>query len=494
MPYVDYKKLREINAFDYLIRFENCEASAKSNKSWLLSSSPSGTGVLHHNPSGQTFLVKTDAKDASEFRITAADGTAIPTGKGTASTFDLLSLVAYLHNTNDFQQAAIAMSAVLPELTSGVATPHTTYVKPAVVLDTKELTKKILSHIQPLTDISYLEKRNINAAIIHDDIMFGRIAQYKATPTHANLCFNCYDSNDQFVTTCQRYYSGEKALKMFPCFTDKETKNKLSPSTTGTIFRSNMPDVASPILLFSESPEDALSYYQLHNDLLKDKTFIASSLGTFRKDQAQLLTQICQDNKIERIVLANDNDAAGINFDVMALCAITPYTTNESPFFHASCTKPKAAENSNASAQKLNFHLEFNRGFFPFAKRLYDLLEKNIFTNPSRLGKSDGLMRDDTIEKLVLDFECKNDRTHSEDIFCAIFKADDSGYFDKHFLVDKPKDMVKVGEDKKSEIKDWNECLANYQGGDIIQDFETKQFFDDDFVKEDVEKKKCVTM
>lgn len=498
MAFINYQSIREVNAFDYLVQYEGFSISNKSNKSWAVSGAATGSAVIEHPTTGAKFLVKKDAMNSNEFRITATDGSSIPTGKGNASTVDLISFVAWLHNQS-FPDAAATIAQKIPSLAVPVFTQHAIKPKP---IDQTDLTKKVLSNIKPLTNTAYLERRHLSKDIIHDDILFGRMGLYK-TSTYDNFCFHSYNAKDNFVTTCQRYFIDEKVMKLFPSFKNNETGINHSPSTANTIFRTNMPDCENPILLFSESPEDALSYYQLHYEELKGKTFIASSMGTFRTDQAALLSEICKENLISKIILVNDNDASGVNFDIMALCAIIPSTsTVTAPFLKGSCNKLNVADNdtyNDADAEivgkkKLHFNFEFSDRQLDYANRFSDLLEKFVFSNKNRYAENMKFFKDDKSKITKIEFDCKSDKLHLEDIVYLLVKADTSGYFKENFLIDKPYDVIKKNEFEKSEMKDWNELLKHSEGKELIFNKKLNLFLNEFGDDKKVEKKKGMMM
>jgi len=488
MPFVSYQQLREINAFDYLVQYEGFNISTKSNKSWAISGAANGSAVIEHPTTGAKYLVKKDALNSNEYRITSTDGIAIKTGKGDSATFDLLSFIAHLHNQT-FNDAAISISKRIPTLAVPIFSQH---LIPSKIVNRTDLTSKILANIKPLTNTDYLQKRNISNEIINDDVLFGRMGLYK-NKLHDNFCFHCYDDKDRLITTCQRYFIEDKVMKNFPSFKNKETGINHSPSTTGTIFRSNMPDCPSPILLFSESPEDALSYYQLHYQDLKDKTFIASSMGTFRKDQAELLSSICKENLISKIILVNDNDAAGVNFDLMALCAISPTACVDVPILKATCNDKKIDSKLLGLQNKLHYNFKFSEKQFEFADNFNLLLDKDFFSNKNRKTFKNGFLKDEISKNMILDFECKNDKLHVEDIIYILGKADKSNYFNEHFFIDKPNDIKKINEEFKSEMKDWNEFLKHNNGNELLNK-KFDKFFNELSGDDKVEKKKTLKM
>ena len=484
--FIDYKQIREINAFDYLTRFEDFTVSRKSNKSWIDRNNPTGTAVIENHQSGDTFLVRKDARNSLEFRIMPTDGSQIPTGRSSSRVVDLLSFVAWLHHL-DFATAAERIMANVPSLQHLPNKPDfTVYTPKQAMASQKQLTERIWRHISPLNDISYLTRRNISAEITTDPVFLGRIGSFKHK-THANLCFHCFDKDDRFVTTCQRYYSGDKAVKQFPYFKDAAGVNQ-SPSTHGTIWRSNVPDKPQ-FLLFSESPEDALSYYQLHHQFLFGKTLICSSLGTFRPEQANLMSALCQELSISKIILANDNDTAGTRFDLMALCAIKPAGSSNCPILSASCS---LIENENhQQVNKLHFQFSFSQDHFSYAEKLYNHIEFSLINNEVRLAVSEGLYKSDD-HQWHFDLFCKNDLVHVEDVLQMIEMADKSNYFKEHFFVDKPQDLTRRGEHTKSITKDWNEFLSHYQGDQLVNNKKIK-FFDTEVVQaENKEKKKTL--
>jgi len=481
--FIDYKQIREINAFDYLIQFEDFTISRKSNKSWVSLYNPTGTAVIENHQTGDTFLVRKDTRNSLEFRIMPTDGSMIPNGKSSARVVDLLSFVAWLHNS-DFQAAAERIMQNVPAIQHS-SNNHVfkAYTPKEAQASQKQLTERIFKHIAPLTDISYLTRRNISADIIAEPIFLGRIASFKHK-THENICFHSFDNQDRFVTTCQRYYSGDKAVKQFPYFKDANGVNQ-SPSTNGTIWRSNSPEKPE-FLLFSESPEDALSYYQLHHTSLAGKTLLCSSLGTFRPDQAILLSALCEELAISKIILTNDNDTAGTRFDLLALCAIKPAGTNQSPILTASCSLIENEHHQHVN--KLHFQFSFSQNQFSYAEKLFNYIEFSLINNKVRLAVSEGLFKSDD-NKWHFELFCKNDLVHVEDVLQLIEMADKSNYFKQHFLVDKPQDLTKKGAEKKSIMKDWNEFLEHYQGDQIV-DSKKSKFFEQEGQSDMPEKKK----
>ena len=358
----------------------------------------------------------------------------------------------------------------MPHIQNASFTPSFSKAKQIDLPDQETLTRRVKQFVGPLEDVSYLIKRNINPDVIADPIFKGRIASFQIK-NHSNLSFNCYNGQDQFVTTCQRYFTGDKAVKQFPYFKDNNGIN-LSPSTIGTIWRSNLPEKPE-MLLFSESPEDALSYYQLHKPWLEGKTLLVSSLGTFRFDQTKLISSLCQEHEISKVIIANDNDTAGTRFDLMALCAIQPAGSSISPILNASCSLIENQQHQHLN--KLHFHFEFSNQQFVFAEKLFSHIDNALIKNDSRLAFSDGLFKTED-GKWNFDLFCKNDFTHTEDLRELIFLSDKSSFFSNHFLIDKPNDLTKPGENKRSIMKDWNEFLQ-YYAGDIISSNKKIDFF-----------------
>jgi hypothetical protein len=458
--FIDYKQIREINAFDYLTRFEDFTVSRKSNKSWIDRNNPSGTAVIENHQTGETFLVRKDARNSLEYRIMPTDGSLIPTAKSQSRVVDLLSFIAWLHNT-DFATAAQRIMANVPSLLDTQFKQVYSASKKVAPISQKQLSDRIFKNCTPLNDYSYLLRRHISTDIIKDPIFFGRIGSFK-NKSHGNLCFHCYDANDKFVTTCQRYFLDDKAVKQFPYFKDSSGVNQ-SPSTNGTIWRSNTPEHPE-FVLFSESPEDALSYYQLHYASLAGKTLICSSLGTFRQDHGNLISALCDELAISKVILANDNDTAGTRFDLMALCAIKPSGSNNCPILNASCSLIENEQHQHVN--KLQFQFSFNQNNFKYAEKLYNHIEFSLINNEVRLAVSDGLFKSDD-NTWKFDLFCKNDLVHIEDVLQMIEMADKSNYFKNHFLIDKSNDLIKKGDSQKSIIKDWNEFLQHFDGNKI---------------------------
>ncbi len=481
MAFVNFSDIRQINAFDYLTRFEDFSVSPKSNKSWVNSNKPTGFAVIEHLNTGDKFLVSKDNNNSLEFRISTTDGSTIPTGRSASRKVDLLSFVAWLHN-EDFKKAASRIADNIPHLNSIVNQPNFTYKTPAVSLSQSELSNKVFSNTRPTNDYSYLTKRGLNNSIIAEPLFNGRISAY-VNHQHNNLCFNCYDASDRFVTTCQRYFLNDKAVKQFPYFKDPSGTNQ-SPSTTGTIWRSNLPKEPTYILL-SESPEDAISYYQLHHSSLKDKTLLVSSLGNFRVDQARVISSICAQHPFSKIILANDNDAAGIRFDLMALCAIKPANSGHCPILNASASL--ITNEQHIHLNKLHFSFSFDNKDFQYANELYDLIDHHLIKNNTRLADSEGLYKSDD-NKWHFDLYCKNDVLHVEDIFHFVKLADHQHYFTDHFLIDKPNDVLKVGQQEKSVVKDWNEFLSYQQPNQLKLEHKI-HFFESVKVENTTEKK-----
>ena len=69
-------------------------------------------------------------------------------------------------------------------------------------------------------------------------------------------------------------------------------------------------------LVITESPIDAMSYYQLHRDrMLKENTVLISTAGNPGKAQLSAVRELIEQQKVGKVILAHDNDKAGAQYN-----------------------------------------------------------------------------------------------------------------------------------------------------------------------------------
>lgn len=142
----------------------------------------------------------------------------------------------------------------------------------------------------------YLLSRHLAASVINDELFKGRIFNVKIGNYNNNIGFPYYDVAGAIIGYEIR---------------NKDYKHVVDGSNRSAgVWHSNIPTVTEQIVL-TESPIDALSYYQLNG---KENTLFASFGGSVADDQIATISGI--KNRIHlssnfRYVSAVDNDKAG---------------------------------------------------------------------------------------------------------------------------------------------------------------------------------------
>lgn len=297
------EKCKEIDLAAYLVTYENFTVSEKSSKN---------TPVLKDPLNGFHYLIKKNPMRPSQYQAyitedVLPDGS-MNFGKKHISLIDYVMLRNRLSLTDAVTQ--IEQNTNTKPLTSSLgAAPDKS--PSSGIADT--------SLLKPLSDISYLNTiRGLNASIIREPHILSSLRQRKFK-SYINTAFPMRNMAGEIKNWCEKNAipQPDGSLRSWESFP--------SASTTGLLFRTGNPgnDPSNvKYIVFSETPIDALSYYQLNHSFLADKTILVSSCGNINAQMmanfSHLLASTYQN---ARIICANDYDAAGFRFDFMIAAA-----------------------------------------------------------------------------------------------------------------------------------------------------------------------------
>jgi Toprim-like len=148
----------------------------------------------------------------------------------------------------------------------------------------------------------YLNERGINNSLLNHQNFHERIFQQ----THGwnNVAFPTFNEVDCMITIQERNHKFQK----------------LAPYDIGSSLWSSKPPVANTermikCLVIGESPEDVLSYLQLHTKA-NDSFYALSTFGQMSAKQLNRLTKIILETKTEIVSLVHDNDIAGYKYRI----------------------------------------------------------------------------------------------------------------------------------------------------------------------------------
>jgi hypothetical protein len=154
-----------------------------------------------------------------------------------------------------------------------------------------------------LTDRSYLHHRHLSDETIDSPAFQGRVFTSQQG-NFRNTAFPLY--NEHGIATVEQRNDDYKHLLQLP-----KTGVWVSHPTEGK-------DTPVQRLVVSESPVDAMSYYQLHHRGAEGQpnTLYVATSGTVTERQVELIQKLIDKQEPREVVLANDNDAAGRRFNM----------------------------------------------------------------------------------------------------------------------------------------------------------------------------------
>jgi hypothetical protein len=171
------------------------------------------------------------------------------------------------------------------------------------------LISEVLGVKKELTDRSYLHGRGITDATLDSPAFQGRIFTAQQNE-HKNTAFPLY--NEQGLASVEQKNEHYKSLLPLP-------KNGIwvSHPTDGK-------DTPVERVVVSESAIDSLSHFQLkHRQDPKNTLYIATS-GTPTEAQVALIQRVIDKQQPQEVVLANDRDAGGRQFNINYLNELQP--------------------------------------------------------------------------------------------------------------------------------------------------------------------------
>jgi hypothetical protein len=187
-----------------------------------------------------------------------------------------------------------------------------------------------INDLKPYSDTYYLsELRKIDSGILQEPVIKNALRNI-TVQNHNNTAFPMKNQDGQIITWCEKNAVAQPdgTLKSWQSFPEK--------STIGLLFLTEKP-AFTRYVVFSETPIDAISYYQVNHELLKDSTLIVSSCGNINPEMLSHLQHILQKNPQAKLIVANDFDAAGFRFDFMIASScggLFSASDSITPFFH----------------------------------------------------------------------------------------------------------------------------------------------------------------
>lgn len=321
---------KQLDFADYLQQYEGCTLDKKkSSGNWL---------ILKDNSSGYHYrTIKGSNKG------TTTEGV-YPDGTPSTKNFDVIEFVKRKYNLSFFNtiQHIMAKKNLSPLIPAADPLPVITApVKPVIPFNPNTLISG-----KPQTYLT--EFRNIPTTILREPI-FKDCIKHIEFKGFQNTAFVMFNSDNVIKNVAIKNKSINPVTKEVHSY-----RSFAEDTTHGLLCKSSAPDNCK-FIIFSESMEDALAYYKLHHDLLKDKAMLVSSCGNLNRGQLAHLNAIATSHPDSKFILANDNDAAGYRFDLEILSRISENGKAEKPLRGFSALSDNSASTDIAPSKKFTF-------------------------------------------------------------------------------------------------------------------------------------------
>jgi hypothetical protein len=235
------------------------------------------------------------------------------------------------------------------------------------------LISEVLGVNKELTDRSYLHSRGIEDKTIDAPAFQGRIFTAQQNE-HKNTAFPLY--NEQGLASVEQKNNDYKNLLAVP-------KNGVwvSHPTEGK-------DTPVARVVVSESAIDSLSHYQLKSEQEKKNTIYIATSGTPTEAQVALIQRVIDKQAPKEVVLANDRDAGGRQFNINYLNelqparALTPVAGQEA---YKEATRPvewHATSDKYHASMKVTMHHESAAQGAPQVEKLTEQVNRMNSTQP----------------------------------------------------------------------------------------------------------------
>jgi hypothetical protein len=262
------------------------------------------TGLVNEE-TGSKIFVKTLTNGQQLFSDKKA-----PLGTGTSQGG---TIIDYVKNYKNVSNLGEVRKILRQELNSGEHKVNYSQMINSVVKKEVPVYSQEYFSFSPLINTNYLNSRGIQNETIHSPTFNGRIGEKtiksdRADKTYNSTVFPMYENLTEKVAGLEvknEFYSGSFS-----------GSNKQE-----SFWKSNVPSkVEMPTAFIVESPLDALSHYELHNKNNKNGLIYYGTNGEIGGDSKRIaiLSEYFEkrDNKFSGFKLGNDNDAAGVRFNI----------------------------------------------------------------------------------------------------------------------------------------------------------------------------------
>lgn len=312
------QQCKEIDLAAYLVTHEGFVVSSKSSRR---------NPVLKDPLNGFHYLIKQNPIRQSEYQAYITENV-LPDGS-TNFNRKHISLIDYMMQKHHL---SLGEAVEKIETNTGIIKPLPEYKRQATSsqLSTPSNTTKTFDSLKPFFNYEYLcNIRKLNNNIINEPFIKNSLRSLPVG-NYTNTVFPMKNREGEIKNWCEKnaIRVSNDAFKSWQSFPEA--------STSGLLYLSEK--TPNPeFLVFSETPIDAISYYQLNHDLLKDKCLLISSCGNINPGMLNHLEDICLHYPSAKLIIANDFDAAGLRFDFMIAASRSGTLTGPDaikPFFH----------------------------------------------------------------------------------------------------------------------------------------------------------------
>lgn len=207
---------------------------------------------------------------------------------------------------------------------------------PDTGLDIKKTFKTIPS-ASNVPNVAYYEQ--ILSPLENKSYFLSRGIQNDVSLKYASNCYNHYgwkkdeEHNHQVISVVFPYYKAEKDKLVVHTYQryNQHEKKFIRGDKDNSVWIGSF-DKSKPIssLVISESPIDTISIAALKPDLVGPNPVLSASGGQYTKGIVELYSNINTMTKAENLILANDNDCKGQQYNAFLLCKL-----NSLPFLDA---------------------------------------------------------------------------------------------------------------------------------------------------------------
>lgn len=288
----------DIDLVGYLMKNEGYEVDQKSTSR--------NTTALVNDNTGSKIFVRTLTNGQQVFADWKAPLSTNSSSKGG-------SIIDYVKNYKGISNLGEVRKLLRPELNSGEFKVSYSQMNNRKI--NKEVPSVSSEHFSftPLRNTSYLNSRGITNDTISSPTFQGRVGEKTIKPEGGQKTYN--------TTVFPMFHKLSDTVVGLEMKNEFFTGSLVNSNKKEGFWKSNVPaNVEKPTAFIVEAPIDALSHYELKNKQNKQGLIYYATNGEIGgdSDRIKILSEYFEkrDNKFSGFKLGNDNDAAGVRFNI----------------------------------------------------------------------------------------------------------------------------------------------------------------------------------